>query len=102
MISERDGQLLVSGPMNQQTAAELLERGRDLVRSSDHRLNLRDVSAVDSSALAVVLAWMRTSRAAGRQLAIVEPPKAFTSLASLYGIEEVLFPPRSLPEENRE
>lgn len=93
MIVERDGQICVSGAMNLQTAVALLEQGQALMGHSDRELNLRDVSGVDSSALAVVLAWMRAARAGGGRVTVVEPPQAFTSLAHLYGVDEILFPP---------
>lgn len=92
MIAERDGQLFVSGVLNQQTAASLLAAGESLVAQADRVVNLSGASAVDSSAVAVLLGWMRAARAAGRTLSIVEAPTAFVSLVSLYGVTPILFP----------
>ena len=92
MISERDGQLFVSGAMNQQTAAALLLDGEPWVRAADRVVNLTGIEAVDSSALAVLLGWLRAARSAGKTLQIVEAPTAFVSLASLYGVTPLLFP----------
>ncbi|MDP5237899.1 STAS domain-containing protein [Uliginosibacterium sp. 31-16] len=92
MISERDGQLFVSGTMNQQTAAALLLEGEPWVSAADRVINLGGIEAVDSSALAVVLGWMRAARSAGKTLQIADAPTAFVSLASLYGVTPLLFP----------
>lgn len=91
MISERDGQLYVSGAMNQHTAAALLPAGEALMRQADRVLNLSCVAAVDSSAIAILLGWIRAARFSGRQLSIVESPRAIISLASLYGVTSLLF-----------
>ena len=92
MIEDRDGQLIVSGALNQQTVPALLPAGAALVAQADRVLNLAGIEAVDSSAIAVVLGWMRAARAAGKQIRIVEAPAAFLSLASLYGVTPLLFP----------
>jgi phospholipid transport system transporter-binding protein len=92
MISEKNGQLFVSGAMSFQTVGSLLSEGKFWVTAADRVLNLSEVGAVDSSALAVLLSWTRTARAAGRKLQIVEPPAACVSLARLYGVSPILFP----------
>lgn len=92
MITERDGQLFIEGAMNQQTAPALLPAGEPLMALSDRVVNLSGIVAVDSSALAVLLGWLRAARAAGKTLTIVEAPAAFVSLASLYGVAPILFP----------
>jgi len=91
-MTERDGQLFVTGAMNQQTAAALLLEGEPRVSAANSVINLSGIEAVDSAALAVVLGWLRASRAAGRTLRLVEAPAAFVSLASLYGVSPILFP----------
>lgn len=95
MISEKDGFLHISGPMDQQTATRLLEEGTGLVRSSDRVLDFGAVGKVDSSGLAVLLEWMRIARSAGHRLQLVNVPEAFVSLAHLYGVTPFLFPPET-------
>ncbi|GAB2885974.1 STAS domain-containing protein [Uliginosibacterium flavum] len=92
MISERNGQLFIEGAMNQQTAPALLPAGEPLMAAADRIVNLSGITAVDSSALAVLLGWLRAAQAAGKTLHIVEAPGAFVSLASLYGVAPILFP----------
>jgi len=92
MISEKDGLLHVSGPMDQQTATRLLEEGADLVRSADQAIDFSAVGKVDSSGLAVLLEWLRIARSAGHRLQMLNVPVAFTSLAHLYGVTAIVFP----------
>jgi phospholipid transport system transporter-binding protein len=92
MISQKDGQLFVSGSMNHQSAAALLIEGLPSVSVADSIINLSAVNIVDSSALAVVLGWKRAAQAGGHALQIAQAPEAFISLASLYGVDTLLFP----------
>ncbi|RTL30037.1 MAG: STAS domain-containing protein, partial [Rhodocyclaceae bacterium] len=41
-------------------------------------------------ALALLLSWQRSARAAGRQLSIDRAPVALVSLASLYDVDSIL------------
>jgi len=78
--------------MNQQTAVALLAEGTPLAGTADCVFNLAAVDAVDSCALAVLLAWVRAARAAGHQLRVHAAPAALVSLAELYGVSELVFP----------
>ncbi|HEX5125297.1 MAG TPA: STAS domain-containing protein [Rhodocyclaceae bacterium] len=90
MISEKEGRFIIEGPMTIETAAALLEAGEPLVATADCTLDLAAVTAVDSAALAVVLGYFRSAQAAGRALTVINQPQAFRSLATLYGIDEIL------------
>lgn len=92
MISEREGRLYVTGAMTQQTVPELLTEGERFITAGLRAISLEEVTSVDSSALALVLAWLRAARAASGSLEISDAPAAFMSLASLYGVDEILFP----------
>lgn len=48
------------------------------------------VGAVDSAAIALLLAWQRAARAAGVELRLHGAPPAVASLAALYGVEALL------------
>ncbi len=48
------------------------------------------LTAVDSAAVAVLLALKRRGSAEGEALALADPPAALTSLAMLYGVESIL------------
>jgi phospholipid transport system transporter-binding protein len=76
------------------TPRALLEAGRNfLLAGAQQELTLLDLAAVreiDSSALSVILAWLRTAGEHGVALRIVSPPASLISLATLYGVCELL------------
>ena len=45
---------------------------------------------MDSSLLALMLAWMRDARARGRDLVFVNLPESLKTIARLYGVESLL------------
>ena len=53
-------------------------------------LDLVAVSEVDSSALSIILAWLRTASEYGINLRMANPPANLISLATLYGVAELL------------
>ncbi len=96
MIERQDGTLRVTAPMIIANARALLEAGRRSLTSSSPPagtamlLDLAAVNDVDSSALSVVLAWLRTAGARGLTLRLANPPANLISLAALYGVSELL------------
>ncbi|HMW16748.1 MAG TPA: STAS domain-containing protein [Accumulibacter sp.] len=97
MIERIDDRLRVTAPMVIANARALLDAGRGLLAADfptgqAARLDLAGVGEVDSSALAVVLAWLRTAAAKNLPLRLVEPPANLLSLARLYGVDELLPP----------
>jgi phospholipid transport system transporter-binding protein len=93
MIEQSGDSLRVTVPMVIANAGALLEAGRSFLqaaRSGDTVFDLAAVQEVDSSALTVVFAWLRTARERGATLRIVNPPASMTSLASLYSVSDFL------------
>lgn len=90
MIQADGARLSLSGPLTIVTVAALAAAGREQVAGGDRVVDLSGVTQVDSAALALLLSWLRTSRAAGRQLSIDHAPEALVSLASLYDVDSIL------------
>ncbi|HEX6691022.1 MAG TPA: STAS domain-containing protein [Burkholderiales bacterium] len=91
MIRREAGRLLLSGPVTLGNVAELLEAGRrELAADGVATVDLAGVTDLDSSALALLLAWLRDARAAGRSLAFVNLPEGLRTIARLYGVEDLL------------
>jgi phospholipid transport system transporter-binding protein len=89
-VIRRDGErLLVSGPVTVANVAALLEQARAQlggVRSVD----LGEVTDLDSSLLALLLAWLREARARGTTLTFSRLPPELGTLAQLYGVAELI------------
>ncbi len=92
MIEQAEGGLRVIAPMVIANARTQLEAGRLVLRArtSPMEIDLSAVAEVDSSALSVLLAWLRTADEHGLALCITHPPANLISLATLYGVAELL------------
>ncbi len=59
-------------------------------QKGDVELDLSDVESADSSAVAVVMAWVRRLQAKGLTPVLRNVPAKMTALMSLYGVSELL------------
>ena len=90
MIRREAGRMLLSGPVKLGNVAQLLEEGRMHLAEGVATVDLSEVTELDSSALALLLAWLREAKAAGRALAFTNLPEALRTIARLYGVEDLL------------
>lgn len=87
----RDGdRMVVSGAVTLAGVAALLEQGRGQIYDGVRTVDLRGVTELDSSALAMLLAWLREARSRNRELAFSGLPDGLTAIARLYGVAELL------------
>jgi len=87
----RDGdRMLVSGALTLAGAAVALEQGKAAIADGARSVDLGEVGELDSSALALLLAWLREARRRGRELAFTSLPQGLTTIARLYGVAELL------------
>ena len=87
----RDGRrIVVSGPVTLANAAKLLEDGRQHLAEGAAVVDLGEVTEMDSTLLALGLAWLRDARAAKRELTFANLPEALQTLSRLYGVENLL------------
>ena len=80
----------MQGPVNLETAVGLLARGNELFTAREVTLDLAAVTEVDSSALSLLLEWRRGALRNGRTIRYLNLPANLRSLASLYGVTELL------------
>jgi phospholipid transport system transporter-binding protein len=76
--------------ISNENAAALLAAGIDAIRAGDAQFDLSAVRQVDSSAVALLLAWQREAQARGARLTLTGLPAALGSLATLYGVDELI------------
>ena len=87
----RDGERIVlSGPVTLANVAALLEEGRRHLAEGAATVDLSGVTELDSSALALLLAWLREAKAGGRAVAFANLPESLQTIARLYGVEDLL------------
>lgn len=87
----RDGErMIVSGAVTLASVATLLEQGRAQILQGARVVDLAGVTELDSSALAMLLAWLREARSRNRELAFAGFPEGLTAIARLYGVDGLL------------
>jgi len=91
MALRREGdRLLIAGPLGIENARSVLQEARAACSGGVRVVDLAEVSAVDSAAVALALELLRESQAAGRKLAFANLPQAMQELARLYSVSEIL------------
>ena len=90
MIRREGRRITVSGPVTLANAAHLLEEGRQHLAEGARTVDLGEVTELDSSLLALMLAWLRDARANKRELAFANLPQSLQTIARLYGVEGLL------------
>lgn len=90
MIRLDGKRLFVDGPIDVETVAALAEAGAPHVRDGVEIVDLAHVTQVDSSSVALALAWLREARAAGRAIEFANLPAAMGDLARLYSVDDFI------------
>ena len=90
MIRREGRRMTVSGPVTLTNAVRILEEGRQHLHEGVRTVDLSEVSEMDSSLLAVLLAWLRDARAHRREVRFTNPPESLTTIAKLYGVDKLL------------
>jgi phospholipid transport system transporter-binding protein len=68
----------------------VFEAGLAAVRAGQTEIDLAQLVTVDSSAVAVLLAWQRAARERGAALRFTHPSSSLQTLTRLYDVESLL------------
>jgi phospholipid transport system transporter-binding protein len=71
-------------------AKTTLDAGLSAIAGGQTEIDLAQLTAVDSAAVATLIAWRRAAVARGVPLAFTNPPANLRSLAELYGVADLL------------
>ncbi|MFA5372045.1 MAG: STAS domain-containing protein [Sideroxydans sp.] len=89
MIQINDDRMVISGPLTLHTVGEIA--AIPLCEQQTVRvIDLEQVDKVDSSAVALLLHWVRQVEKKQCHLSFVNVPKDLQSLAALYDVAEIL------------
>lgn len=81
----------VSGRMTMETAANLFGKGAPMTNGgTDLVVDLAQVEVIDSSAVSLMLAWLRAAQRSKVKLSFINVPENLQSLANMYGVAETL------------
>ena len=90
MIESVNGRICIDCAMVTDNARRLLEQGRARVVAGEQIFDLSAVADADSSAVAVMLGWLRHAAGTGAVIRFVGVPAGVLSLAELYGVSDLL------------
>jgi phospholipid transport system transporter-binding protein len=90
MIRREGRRVLVSGPVTLANVAAILEQGRRHLEEGVRTIDLSEVTEMDSSLLAAMLAWLREAKGRGAELAFANLPESLRTIARLYGVDSLI------------
>jgi phospholipid transport system transporter-binding protein len=71
-------------------ASLALAAGLKAIEGGQHIIDFSGVTAIDSSAVAVLIAWQRAAQARSTTLSFINIPKSLQSLSALYDVDTLL------------
>jgi phospholipid transport system transporter-binding protein len=90
MIRREGRRILLSGPVTLANVAAVMQEGSRHLAEGVQTVDVGEVSELDSSLLAMLLAWLREAKQQERELAFTNLPEALQTIARLYGVEGLL------------
>jgi phospholipid transport system transporter-binding protein len=90
MIRREGRRIVISGPVTLANVAGILDEGRRHLEEGVRTVDLAEVTEMDSSLLALMLAWLREANSRGRELAFANLPESLRTIARLYGVDSLL------------
>jgi len=90
-VIRREGErMVVSGALTLANVAAVLRDGNAAIGEGVRTVDLGEVGELDSSALALLLAWLREAKQQSRDLSFANLPQGLTAIARLYGVADLL------------
>ena len=90
MIRREGERMVVSGALTLASVAAVLREGSAVIGQGVRTVDLAEVGELDSSALALLLAWLREARRQNHGLSFTNLPQGLTTIARLYGVADLL------------
>jgi phospholipid transport system transporter-binding protein len=81
---------LVSGDMTISQVEALLAQSADLATAKSLEIDLAGVSEVDTASISLMFEWLRNAHAHKVKLTFANFPQNLVSLATLYGVVELI------------
>jgi len=90
MIRREGRRMIVGGPVTLANVRRVVEDGRRQIDEGVRAVDLSEVTDMDSSLLAALLAWLRHARAHQHEITFAELPESLQTIARLYGVDGLL------------
>ena len=90
MIARDGDRMQLSGRLTMETVATLFDTTLQAEGGTALEIDLKQVEAVDSAAVSLLLSWLRRAQRNNVTLNFYNVPDNLLSLANLYGVAELL------------
>jgi len=90
VIRRESDRLIVGGPVTLANVTQVLSEGLAQIENGARTVDLGEVTELDSSLVAALLAWMREARRHNTELGFINLPEGLTTIARLYGVDQLL------------
>lgn len=90
MIRRENDRLLLSGPLTLETVRSLYSEGLKPSGQTSLTVDMSQVEAVDSSAVSLLLVWLREAARNHITLHFSHVPDNLRALATLYGVADLI------------
>jgi len=90
MIRREGDRMFVTGALTLASVAAVLPEGSAALGQGVRTVDLGEVGELDSSALALLLAWLREAKRLNLEISFANLPQGLTTIARLYGVAELL------------
>jgi len=90
VIRRENDSLVLEGAVTLDTVAVLVDAVDEHLRQGVRVVDFREVTEVDSAAVALALEWLRRAEESKTALRLANLPEAMQNLAKLYGVSELL------------
>ena len=90
MITRTGDRLQIAGSVTMATVSALFNEGLKPQENGGVTVDFAKIEKVDSSAVSLMLVWMREAQRNKARLSFINVPDNLLSLAKLYGVAELL------------
>ena len=90
MIRRENDSLILEGAVTLNTVAAMLGAVEEHLRQGARVVDFREVTEVDSAAVALALEWLRHAEESKTAVRLANLPEAMQNLAKLYGVSDLL------------
>jgi phospholipid transport system transporter-binding protein len=92
MIRREGDRLIVDGAVTVDTVPAMVDEAEPHLGEGVRTIDFAGVTQADSSAVALVLEWLRRAQQRNVAVRLANLPAAMQNLAKLYGVDELLQP----------
>ncbi|MDD2776590.1 MAG: STAS domain-containing protein [Gallionella sp.] len=90
MMAQEGERFVMSGSLNMETVPALFNQGLEQLSQGNLTVDFSKAETIDSATVSMLLGWVRAAQSKQRQLSVHGLPENLISLATLYGVADLL------------